>query len=98
MNRGLAHVAGGFVNGGLADDLFPLTPTLSLGEKERTLVSPSWVQRAKIPFGKSLPCPPRRLRRGRSLAEFAGLMPLCIGVETLVMSAARLEVDFRNHL
>jgi hypothetical protein len=26
--------AAGFVNGGLANDLFPLTPTLSLGERE----------------------------------------------------------------
>jgi len=33
MNRGLAHVAGCFVNGGLADHPFPLTPTLSLGER-----------------------------------------------------------------
>src|SRR5262249_42629281 len=34
MNRGLEEAAGWFVNGGLADAPFPLTPTLSLGERE----------------------------------------------------------------
>jgi hypothetical protein len=35
MNRGLVDVTGCFVNDGLVDDLFPLTPTLSLGEREK---------------------------------------------------------------
>jgi hypothetical protein len=34
MNRGLMEGPAGFVNGGLANGPFPLTPALSLGERE----------------------------------------------------------------
>jgi hypothetical protein len=34
MNRWIGECGGGFVNGGLVDNPFPLTPTLSLGERE----------------------------------------------------------------
>jgi hypothetical protein len=37
INRGLADAANWFVNGGLADVPSPLTPTLSLGEREKTI-------------------------------------------------------------
>jgi hypothetical protein len=60
MNRGLLEVAGSVVSDGLADDPFPLTPALSLGERELRSGAGSWM-RFMVPMhiGRMLKLPMR---------------------------------------
>jgi len=50
MNRGLEDAAGWFVNGRLADAPFPLSPTLSLGEREHRSNSSRLRMRFMVPL------------------------------------------------